>query len=141
LDLVRTGKEPIKFVSSAESDTPGHRGLLKVTYKRVQKESPEFYTVYEGIDQSVDIRISTFIFRAAPEPVLTLYDFIMTTFVPEPSDPPPSTAPSQSQVDRNQEQAQPSQASQTFDKIRVLVKLATVQSLYLSNMRSSRLIS
>ena len=39
---------------------------------------------FDGIAQSVDIKISTFIFKAAPEPVLAVYDFVMTTFVPGP---------------------------------------------------------
>ena len=52
-------------------------------YTRVQQASPEFQPVYEGIDQNVDVKISTFLFRAAPEPVVAVYDFIMTTFVPQ----------------------------------------------------------
>jgi vacuolar protein sorting-associated protein 13A/C len=55
--------------------------LVRVKYVRAQKESPEFMSVYNGIDQSVDVALSTFSFNVAPEPVLTLYDFIMSTFV------------------------------------------------------------
>jgi vacuolar protein sorting-associated protein 13A/C len=57
--------------------------LLKVRYNRVQKESPEFMTVHEGVDQSIDVELSTFNIGIAPEPILSLYDFIMTTFVPQ----------------------------------------------------------
>ncbi|KAF8216245.1 hypothetical protein K438DRAFT_1748990 [Mycena galopus ATCC 62051] len=84
MSVVQPTANPIKFVSSPESDLLEDKDLLSLTYRRVQKESPEFLTIYEGIDQSVDIKLSTFIFRAAPEPVLSLYDFIMTTFVPQP---------------------------------------------------------
>ncbi len=62
---------------------PTDEDLLIVKYTRVQQASPEFQPVYEGIDQNVDAKISTFLFRAAPEPVVTVYDFIMTTFVPQ----------------------------------------------------------
>lgn len=55
--------------------------LVRVKYIRAQKESPEFMSVYDGIDQSVEVALSTFTFNVAPEPVLTLYDFIMSTFV------------------------------------------------------------
>lgn len=62
---------------------PTDEDLLIVKYTRIQQASPEFQPVYEGIDQNVDVKISTFLFRAAPEPVVTVYDFIMTTFVPQ----------------------------------------------------------
>jgi vacuolar protein sorting-associated protein 13A/C len=122
MSLVQPRADPIKFVSSPESDLLEDKDLLSLTYKRVQKESPEFLTIYEGIDQSVDIKISTFIFRAAPEPVLSLYDFIMTTFVPQ-SNPAKieSVQASPTGVDPEPE------ASASGDKIRVLVKLASVQ--------------
>ncbi|KAG9102497.1 hypothetical protein FRC06_001944 [Ceratobasidium sp. 370] len=55
--------------------------LVTIKYVRAQKESPEFMSVYDGIDQSVQVSLSTFNFNVAPEPVLTLYDFIMSTFV------------------------------------------------------------
>lgn len=55
--------------------------LVSIKYVRAQKESPEFMSVYNGIDQTVEVALSTFTFHVAPEPVLTLYDFIMSTFV------------------------------------------------------------
>jgi len=123
MNLVRPGMDPIQFVSSAESDSLQDKDLLSVTYTRVQKESPEFTIIYEGINQSVDIRISTFIFRAAPEPVLSLYDFVMTTFVPQSNN--QTIKPGSTEYDVNRVHA--SAASGTDDKIRVLVKLARVQ--------------
>ncbi|KAH9944371.1 vacuolar protein sorting-associated protein 13 [Epithele typhae] len=77
----QVGKEPLEFMSSAAG--PTEDDLLIVKYARVQQTSPEYQQVYEGIDQNVNVKISTFLFRAAPEPVVTLYDFIMTTFVPK----------------------------------------------------------
>ncbi|KAF7339474.1 hypothetical protein MSAN_02161700 [Mycena sanguinolenta] len=123
MSVVQPAADPIKFVSSPEADLLEDKDLLSLTYRRVQKESPEFLTVYDGIDQSVDIKISTFIFRAAPEPVLSLYDFIMTTFVPKP-DPAASESP-----DASPTGLEPDPATQAASggKIRVLVKLASVQ--------------
>ncbi|KAF7306925.1 hypothetical protein MIND_00485000 [Mycena indigotica] len=117
MNVVQPGAQPIKFVSSPESDLLEDKDLLSLTYRRVQKESPEFLTVYEGIDQSVDIQLSTFVFRAAPEPVVALYDFIMTTFVPKPAPQEHIQATPETEVVL---QAAPG-------KIRVLVKLASVQ--------------
>ncbi|KAJ6604648.1 vacuolar protein sorting-associated protein 13 [Mycena vulgaris] len=123
MSLVQPMQDPIKFVSSPESDLSEDKDLLSLTYRRVQKESPEFLTVYEGIDQSVDITISTFIFRAAPEPVLSLYDFIMTTFVPQ-SNPAMIESAEDSPIDEPEIAVQSTSGG---DKIRVLVKLASVQ--------------
>ncbi|KAJ7634302.1 vacuolar protein sorting-associated protein 13 [Mycena polygramma] len=123
MSVVQPRAEPIKFVSSPESDSLEDKDLLSLTYRRVQKESPEFLTIYEGIDQSVDVKISTFIFCAAPEPVLSLYDFIMTTFVPQPN-PAAIEAAKESPLGVEPELAVQSQSG---DKIRVLVKLASVQ--------------
>ena len=69
----------IEFMSSA--DTVGQDDLLIVRCKRCQPESPVFLVKFDWI---ADIKISTFIFKAAPEPVLAVYDFVMTTFVSGP---------------------------------------------------------
>ncbi|KAJ7038206.1 vacuolar protein sorting-associated protein 13 [Mycena alexandri] len=130
MSVVQPNAGPIKFVSSPESDLSEDKDLLSLTYKKVQKESPEFFTIYEGIDQSVDIQISTFIFRAAPEPVLSLYDFIMTTFVPQSGPAPPMIeSPEQSPAASEAELA--AQAA-SGGKIRVLVKLASVQVILMN---------
>jgi len=134
MNICQPGLPTIEFMSSA--DTVGQDDLLIVRYKRCQPESPVFLTQFDGINQSVDIKISTFIFRAAPEPVLAVYDFVMTTFVPSP-------APNQQQqqiasvahgeVSLGQgEDASPVVIvgqQQAAQKIRVLVNLASVQGI------------
>ncbi|KAJ7293574.1 vacuolar protein sorting-associated protein 13 [Mycena rebaudengoi] len=124
MSLVQPHADPIKFVSSPESDSFVDKDLLSLTYTRVQKESPEFLTIHEGIDQSVDIKISTFVFRAAPEPVLSLYDFVMTTFVPQSKTP---TIENLVDSPSGVEPQELSTQSSSDGKIRVLVKLASVQ--------------
>lgn len=122
MHVVQTGKDPIKFISSASADLSEH--LLAVKYNRVQPQSPQFTTVYEGINQSVDIMVTTVIVRAAPEPVIALYDFIMTTFVPQEGA--PNAADSPNPGEDAGEVMDVSDTSPT-QKIRVLVKLAGVQ--------------
>lgn len=125
MNIYQSGSDSIEFMSSAESNSKDD-DLLIVKYKRVQKASPFYDSVFEGMDQSVDVKISTFIFRAAPEPVLTLYDFIMTTFVPKSDrtatmtsvDEGSGNAVSQTASNQNETQSQ---------KIRVLVNLASVK--------------
>ncbi|KAL0581607.1 Vacuolar protein sorting-associated protein 13 [Marasmius crinis-equi] len=121
MDIEQPGKGPMKFISSSE--TADTEELLSVGYVRVQKESPEFLTTYEGIDQSVDVKISTLRFHAAPEPVVSLYDFIMTTFVP------PSTPAVQQEKTVAEDSPAPptSQSANNSGKIKVGVELASVQ--------------
>jgi vacuolar protein sorting-associated protein 13A/C len=133
MNIYQPGLPTIEFMTSA--DTEGQDNLLIVRYKRCQPESPVFLSQFDGIDQSVDVKISTFIFRAAPEPVLAVYDFIMTTFVPGPA------------PDQQQQQVAPVvhkealmgqgkdvvpvivEQQQATQKIRVLVNLASVQGI------------
>jgi vacuolar protein sorting-associated protein 13A/C len=131
---VQPDLEPIKFMSSAELDSLQHKNLLTVKYTRAQKASPEFTTVYEGIDQSIDITISTVILRAAPEPVLTMYDFFMTTFVPK-SAPAAIDAITNQVLSSNMTAPPGPQQSGSTEKIRVGVKLASVQSMRFSSAK------
>ncbi|KAJ7487596.1 vacuolar protein sorting-associated protein 13 [Mycena galericulata] len=134
MSLVQASADPIKFVSSPESDLSDDKDLLSLTYRRVQKESPEFVTVYEEMDQSVDIKISTFIFRTAPEPVLALYDFVMTTFVPQSNS---------AVIESAEESPVPARVEQSGSggKIRVLVKLASVQVVLINGITSIATLS
>lgn len=131
MSLMEPGAEPMQVLSSA-TETDENKDLLTVKYHRVQKASPEFFTVHEGIDQNVDIKISTVIFRAAPEPVLTLYDFIMSTFVPEPSGATIIETEQQDALDLADPATQQTPEAQPGGKIRVLVELASVESGFCS---------
>ncbi|KAI0033184.1 hypothetical protein K488DRAFT_78064 [Vararia minispora EC-137] len=82
MNLTEAGAEPLNVLSSADSQSPDGHDLLTVDYTRVQKNSPEFLSIYGGIDQSVEVTLSTVVVRVSPEAILTLYDFVMTTFVP-----------------------------------------------------------
>jgi vacuolar protein sorting-associated protein 13A/C len=119
--LDQRGKPALRFMSSAEESGTQGKDLLVVKYGRAQRESPEFDTVFHGVDQSVDMEISTFNFHAAPEPVVSLYNFVMTTFVPPASDAPEPSSTTE----------QPAQISATVAQkpslIHVSVKLAGVR--------------
>lgn len=106
LDMIERGsRTPLILSSEAAAESAASKDvqdLVRVNYSRVQTNSPEYMTVYEGIDQSVNVALSTFIVHAAPEPIIDLYDFIMSTFVaghatPEDISPsPPSSDPATS---------------------------------------------
>ena len=119
----QVGKDALEFMLSAAG--PSEEDLLTVKYTRVQQTSPEYQPVYEGIDQNVDVKISTFLFRAAPEPVVTLYDFIMTTFVPQ-NNGKAEAAPSPGTPEDGTPVAA-SASGTSSGKIRVLLMLASIQ--------------
>ena len=125
MNVFQSGRSPLECISSAAGGSDGD--LLVVKYVRVDRQSPEYVPVYKGIDQNVDITTSTFVFRAAPEPVISLYEFIMTTFVPEK---PEDMAPSP--VDSPHGEVGPAGSMETAnssDKINVALKLASVQGM------------
>lgn len=130
MHLNQTGKEPIEFMTSADPDSTQDKDLLIVKYKRAQRESPEFESLFEGIDQNVDVQISTFIFHAEPEPVVALYDFVMTTFVPSAD----GQAITQANIEQEGTVANHSQdvasANLIDSKIKVLVRLDSVQGMF-----------
>lgn len=132
MDLIQPDDKPLKLISSSDQDENQEGDLLTMTYNRAQKASPEFISVFEGIDQHVDIKLSTFIFRAAPEAVISLYDFIMSTFVAQAS---PTTPQLQAELSSPQvdEKAITQQAKK--EKIRVLVTLASAQGRMHSHPR------
>ena len=125
MHVVQPSGQDIPFISIPEFNATSNKDLLRIAYARVQKESPEFATFYERVDQNVDIKVSTLVFRAAPEPVLALYDFIMTTFVPR-SDQVP-----QNWSEPRSEQGVESGVVQgdSDSKIRVLIKLEGIKGL------------
>lgn len=118
----KTSQRPL--LSSGEvskGDSEGHK-LVQVHYLRVQKDSPDYMTKYEAVDQNIDVELSTFNITIAPEPILSLYDFIMTTFVSNDEEQPnPDDAKSEGEADKVPEE-QPS-----ADKIRIRVKLTSAQ--------------
>ena len=91
MDLVQHGRNPIRFIDSATSDAV--EGLLSIHYRRVQPESPIFLSTYDGVNQNIDIGITTVVVQAAPEPLIAMYDFIMNTFVPDNGQTSPSPSP------------------------------------------------
>ena len=69
------------IVSSGDvEDRKEHRELVHVKFVRVKKESPEFQSVYEGIETNVNVAITTINLIVTRKTLLTLLDFILVTF-------------------------------------------------------------
>ena len=75
---------PAEFKSIVSSgdveDKQQQRDLVRVKFIRVKKESPEFMSVYEGVETNVDVAISTINLIVTRKTLLTLLDFILITF-------------------------------------------------------------
>jgi vacuolar protein sorting-associated protein 13A/C len=128
MEVAESGFEPVQLYSSANGSTkngpsPGGKDLLRVDYTRVQSNSPEYRSKYEGYDQIISVEVSTVIFRAAPEPLVTLYDLLMTTFVPSS----PNSGETPSPTQGPSAVAQLTRESSRTGKLRLLVKLASVE--------------
>ncbi|KAL5518944.1 VPS13 [Sanghuangporus vaninii] len=123
------GLEPLLLIST-ESDSSMGANLMNIAYRRAQEASPDFLSVYDGYNQSVDVNLTTFVLRSMPEHVLSLHDFIMTTFVPNND----GTASQQKEGPISPESPidQPSDQVSS-DRIRVRSRLASFQVLLLDN--------
>lgn len=78
------GNPPAEFKSIISSgdveDKKAHRALVKVNVVRVKKESPEFMSVYEGVETNVNVAITTINLIVTRNTLLTLLDFVLVTF-------------------------------------------------------------
>ncbi|KAF8873711.1 vacuolar protein sorting-associated protein 13 [Gymnopilus junonius] len=131
MNVVQPLGKDIQFISTPEVGSSKEKHLLRISYSRVQNESPNFLTLAEGIDQNVDIKISTLSFRAAPEPILALYEFIMATFVSSP-DQIANTSTGMAPV--GSDEVLRGAPGQTEGKIRVLIKFEGVQMTLINEM-------
>ncbi|KAI0846527.1 vacuolar protein sorting-associated protein 13 [Daldinia vernicosa] len=75
---------PAEFKSIVSSgdfeDRQQQRDLVRVKFTRVKRESPEFMPVYEGIETNVNVAVSTINLVVTRKTLLTLLDFVLTTF-------------------------------------------------------------
>ncbi|CAG8543869.1 1688_t:CDS:10, partial [Acaulospora colombiana] len=64
------------------------KDLVHVKYSKVSPQSPEYMKKYEGIDQSVDIEMSTINVIVTRKTILTLYNYVLDTFTSADQGPP-----------------------------------------------------
>ncbi|KAK9722186.1 Vacuolar protein sorting-associated protein 13 [Basidiobolus ranarum] len=81
-DKMNPGKGFEQMITSKVDNPSGpNQSLLSLVYHSVKPESPEFVSKYESTDQSLDIVFSSVCIVITSRSVLTLYDFILATFV------------------------------------------------------------
>ena len=69
-----------KIISSEGFDAKSDKELLAIKFVKVNSESPEFDSTYEGIATNLDVSISTINVVVTRKTLLTLLDFVMITF-------------------------------------------------------------
>ncbi|ODO11680.1 hypothetical protein I350_00464 [Cryptococcus amylolentus CBS 6273] len=129
-----SARKPLLSSATHGEESPSDLKLVQVKYQKVQKESPEFMTKHEGVDTSIETELSTFRFTIAPEPILSLYDFIMTTFVPKDHDNAEETAVASTQDNNIEEE-------KSTDKMRIRVKLTSAEVLLENNAKQFAMLT
>src|ERR1700761_6616841 len=80
VEILQSSDHPLMLLSSDSGDSPLDTDLMAVTYVNAQRGSSEFTTTFNSIDQEVAILMTTVLFRVSPEPLIAVYDFIMSAF-------------------------------------------------------------
>lgn len=68
------------IVSSDETQSSNTGELFQLNFVRVNKDSPEFEDKYDGVAMNLDVDVSTINLLVTRKTLLTLLDFILTTF-------------------------------------------------------------
>ena len=114
-----------KIISSEGFDTDKSLDLFHVKYVKVNKQSPEYMTKYDGIDTNIDVSISTINLVVTRKTLLTLLDFILVTFTSsESTDNATSSSVTQPEEGSDNEEAAPKATD--ADKMRIKVNLKSI---------------
>lgn len=111
-----------QIISSKGFDAPEDKDLFNLKFVRVNPESPEFMSVYEGIMTNLDLSVSTINLVVTRKTLLTLLDFILVTFTNQ--DQPKQTQEQATQVESKD--SGDTQASTESGKIRINSKLESI---------------
>ncbi|KAI0171728.1 vacuolar protein sorting-associated protein 13 [Hypoxylon sp. FL1284] len=122
------------IVSSGDVEDRQHQTeLVRVKFTKVKRESPEFMPVYEGIETNVNVAVSTINLVVTRKTLLTLLDFILTTFTNNnnSSSPPPPRAKDSGDEDDGVEVVEPEISPQQNESgsIRVKVDLKSIRMI------------
>jgi vacuolar protein sorting-associated protein 13A/C len=121
-----------RLISSGDTDAD-EKALVNVKYAKIRRQSPEFQTVYAGIETNLDVAISTINLIVTRRTLLTLLDFILLTFTNPNASNMPTPVATIEESDSDEELALPIPAKPADpEKIRIQVNLKKI-SLVLNN--------
>ncbi|KAF1952441.1 vacuolar protein sorting-associated protein-like protein vps13 [Byssothecium circinans] len=124
-DHVETNPMPEfrNIISSEDASAGEQKDLFSLKFVKVNKESPEFQTKYEGIAMNLDVAVSTINLIVTRRTLLTLLDFVLITF----TNPGPPQNQQDQIADKPEQQQQSQQSPQAEqDKIRIRAELKRV---------------
>ncbi|KAK5230843.1 Vacuolar protein sorting-associated protein 13 [Exophiala xenobiotica] len=120
-----------QIISSKGDKADESKDLLNVKFVKVNPESPEFKSTYEGVATNLDVSVSTINVIVTRRTLLTLLDFVLTTFAG-----PPDQGQGQVDEDKSESEAETAldlpQSKQQQDKIRIKAALTSI-ALVLNN--------
>ncbi|KAI1625793.1 hypothetical protein EDD37DRAFT_625576 [Exophiala viscosa] len=120
-----------QIISSKGFQAEEGKDLLNVKFVKVNPESPEFKSTYEEIATNLDVSMSTINVIVTRRTLLTLLDFVLTTFAAPPGQ-------DQAQIDDKEhtdvaeEESAPQPEQKQQDKIRIKATLTSI-ALILNN--------
>ncbi|QPG98509.1 hypothetical protein C2857_007681 [Epichloe festucae Fl1] len=126
------------IVSSGDNeDLRAGRSLIHVEFKKINKKSPEYMPVYDGVETNISAVVSTINLVVTRKTLLTLLDFILITFTGGNNDQDtqtPAIDVTDSDVDKDLDQGvvQPPAPADNTASIRVKVDLKAIR-LILNN--------
>lgn len=122
-----------KIISSRGFGAKDDKDLFNVKFVKVNSDSPEFVSTYEGIATNLDVSISTLNLVVTRRTLLTLLDFVLITFAGSDQDPPAAKALADTQNPEDEVAKQPAAIpEQNSDKLRIKVGLESI-ALILNN--------
>ena len=119
-----------KIISSQGFGVDENKDLFDLKFVKVNNDSPEFLSTYEGIATNLDVSMSTLNLVVTRKTLLTLLDFVLVTFAsPDPS--PPPKAIEDTKDSKKEQDVTPSKTPGS-DKIRIKIVLDSI-ALILNN--------
>jgi vacuolar protein sorting-associated protein 13A/C len=116
-------EDPLPEFKNIIESEESRQDLFQLKFVKVNKDSPEFMTEYEGIATNLDVSVSTINVIVTRKTLLTLLDFILNTFAN--SDQPSDSNKQQKAIEASDKVSESAQ-SQDVDKIRVKANLKRI---------------
>ena len=114
------------IVSSEDVSSTEPNDLFTLKFVKVNKDSPEFQSKYEGIATNLDVAVSTINLIVTRRTLLTLLDFVLATFT---NPGPPQDQQAQISAKPNEQQGTVQTPQAEPDKIRIRAELKRIAAV------------
>ncbi|KAF3086913.1 hypothetical protein TWF102_010860 [Orbilia oligospora] len=132
-DQIDTNPSPqFRSIVTSEGSSEVDQSLVHVKYAKINRNSPEYMTIYEGIDTNIDVSISTVNVVVTRTTLLTLLDFVLTTFTNQNDKRLEKATVDEKGQDSESANSQPPEIEYGPEKMRVKINLSTI-ALILNN--------